>query len=665
MKWYEIKNKGGDGEVYIYDEIGAFGVTAKSFIDELKSLKDVTNINLRINSPGGSVIDGIAIYNAVKSHPAKVNGYIDSVALSMGSVIAMAADYLYMPTNSLMMIHNPMGAAFGESKDLLKTVEVMDKMKNSIILSYMGKTGLSEEKLSSMMDDETWMSADEALELGFIDEVTGAVELAANFDLSGFNKTPESLKGKAAEYDSYESIVVKTLYENIDAIKEAVVGRVNSGEEDMATKEPTANVVDKEAILAEHKKENEARKEAIMELFTNYGGHQDLLIKCLKEDIDVNNARKLLLDEIGKDYEPVASDVRILEDSRDKFRNAALNSIEVRCGVTKDTGDNEYRSYTALDIARKCLEVNNISTKGKSKMDIVAAAFTHSTSDFPFLLENSLGKELQRAYGTFPETWTRIADTSSVPDFKVNPRIRLGSFNSLTEIKEGGEYTEGTFGEEKETIQAVTKGKIINLTRQAIINDDLGGFMRIAAMMGRAAARTIGNDVYNIFTNNPNMSDGIALFHASHSNLAGTGGAPTVTTVGAARAAMRKQQDLNSNDYLDIRPSVILSGVELEDTINVLMASETDPSQANSRRPNPIRGIAEVITDPRLNTTEWYLIADPSVVPLIEVAFLDGNQSPYLESQNGFTVDGTQWKVRLDYGTAPIDFRGGYKNAGV
>jgi len=252
-----------------------------------------------------------------------------------------------------------------------------------------------------------------------------------------------------------------------------------------------------------------------------------------------------------------------------------------------------------------------------------------------------------------------------VPDFKQNSRIRLGSFNSLDVIPEGGEYTSGSFGEEKETIQAQTKGKMISLTRQMIINDDLNGFMRIAGMMGRAAARTVGNDVYGIITDNAALFDGTALFHADHNNLAASGAAPTIVTLGAARTAMRKQMDPDSNDYLDIRPTIIVCGVELEDTINTLMASETDPSQANSRKPNIFRRAFKVIADPRLDATEWYLFANPSEVPTLEIAFLDGNQTPYLESQQGFTVDGTQWKVRLDYGTTGNDFRGGYKNPGA
>ena len=183
--------------------------------------------------------------------------------------------------------------------------------------------------------------------------------------------------------------------------------------------------------------------------------------------------------------------------------------------------------------------------------------------------------------------------------------------------------------------------------------------------MGRAAGRTVGSDVYTLLKANSLMFDGVAMFDAAHSNVAASAAAPTAAILGAMRTQMRKQKDIDDNEFLNIQPAYIICGVELEDTMNVLISSETDPSQANSKKPNPIRNIATLITDPRLNATEYYMVAKASEAPLIEVAFLDGNQTPYVESQMGFTVDGSMWKVRMDYGMSGIDFRGGVYNAGV
>lgn len=689
MKWFEMKAKGTDTiEILIYDEIGGWGVSAKDFAMQLNNFKNIKNIELRLNSPGGSVMDGNAIFNALKRHKAQVHVSIDGMALSMGSVVAMSGDTISMAQNAMFMIHNPWGMAVGDSEEMRKTADVMDKMKATIITPYVNKTGSDAKAISELMDAETWFTSDEALEAGFIDEITDYFDIAATFDLTRFNNVPNHLQAQGgktktgsvkiggkevSEVNSFK-LSINDEPKTQESINLSAVAELTIEDTTMNTKKATVDTVDNEKIvqaatvtaLACEKK----RTDDIREVFALHGeGHRELMDTCLSDQqCTIDDSRKRLLDAVGKGQEPLGTRITLLADSKSRFVVGMTEAFEMRAGHIKRDGTNEYQSFSLMETARECLRVCNVSTRGMSKMQIVGAAFTHTTSDFPSLLENVLGKELQRAYGSFPETWSSVAITSSVPDFKQNSRIRLGSFNSLDVINEGDEYTHGSFSEEKENITASTKGKMISFTRQAVINDDLGGFLRMTQMLGRAAARTVGNDVYALINSNPTMSDGIAFFHADHNNLAGSGAPPTVTTVGAGRSSMRLQQDPDGNDYLDIRPQSFVVPVALEDTANVLVASETDPGQANSRKPNPIRGFAEVVSDPRLDgtsTTAWYLFADPQLVPSYEVAFLDGNQNPFLESQLGFTIDGVMWKVRMDYGTAAIDWRGGYKNAGV
>lgn len=649
--WYEIKAAGTSAEISIYDEIGGWGISAKEFAQDLKSLKGIRDLTLRLNSPGGSVFDGMAIYNLLKAHDAQITVHVDGLAASMASVIAMAGDLIVMPENSMMMIHNPWTMTAGDAEELRKNADLLDKIKKAMISAYTSKTGLSEEMISQYMDEETWFTGSEAAELGFADEVEEPMQMAAMFDLSKFQNSPK-------EFHKPSAVADKT--------------KAHTGEQSMSTETNAAvNTVDLEKIKSDAVTAERKRVSDINEVFNAFPQFQELATKCVIDGAcTVNDARARLLNELGKDEKPTGGAVTVESTGAKAAVTAMSDIIALRAGVKKDAdvGRNPYRGSSLLDMARGILEAHGVSTLGMDRMRIVASAFTHSSSDFPKLLENSLGKVLQAAYSTFPETWRSIADVGQVADFKANSRIRLGSFNSLDSIPEGGEYTSGTFGEERETIQAATKGKMITFTRQAIINDDLGGFVRLAQMMGRAAQRTIGNDVYNILINNPTMSDGVALFHANHSNLAGSGGAISASTVGAGRSAMRLQKDVNSNDSLNIRPTKLVVPVALEDVALVLMASETDPSQSNSRKPNPVMSMAEVIADPRLDAasaTAWYLLADTMLAPVIEVAFLDGNETPYLETQEGFTVDGFQSKVRLDYGVAAVDFRGGYKNAGA
>ena len=203
MKWYEIKNKAERAEIWIYEYIGedfwtGGGVTAKNFQKELSEIK-ASQIDLHINSPGGEVFDGIAIYNLLKQHPAKVTTYIDGLAASIASVIALAGSPIIMAENALYMVHNPSGMAIGTANDMRSLADVLDKVASTMIGTYTAKTGKTEADIKSLLDAETWMTADEAKEAGFIDEIGAEMDLAACAKFApvmakaGFKKIPKSI----------------------------------------------------------------------------------------------------------------------------------------------------------------------------------------------------------------------------------------------------------------------------------------------------------------------------------------------------------------------------------------------------------------------------------------------------------------------------------------
>ena len=196
--WYNIQAKASTDivDIYIFDEIGAFGMNAQTFIEEIKEFKN-SPINLHINCVGGDVFDGMAIYNVLKKRTAETTVYIEGIAASMGSVIALAADKVIMAENSLFMIHNAWGGAMGESKELKKTANLLEKISNEIADIYIKKTNLPYDRVKEMMDEETWLNADEALELGFVDSISDAIKVAAKYDVSKFkNITNEEIKSK-------------------------------------------------------------------------------------------------------------------------------------------------------------------------------------------------------------------------------------------------------------------------------------------------------------------------------------------------------------------------------------------------------------------------------------------------------------------------------------
>lgn len=200
-RWYSIKAKAKDAEIWIYEEIGDFwdgGVSAKEFAKELKAVGKVDTINLHLNSPGGVVTDGIAIYNLLRQNQARINVHIEGWAASIASVVAMAGDEINMAENGLMMIHDPWGLAIGNSAEMRAAADILDKMKDSILMAYVKKAGKEEDekKFADLMAAETWMNAQEALNHGLIDNITDSIKMAASFDLSKFkyHNIPEQFK---------------------------------------------------------------------------------------------------------------------------------------------------------------------------------------------------------------------------------------------------------------------------------------------------------------------------------------------------------------------------------------------------------------------------------------------------------------------------------------
>ena len=191
--WYTIRAQALGAEVVIYDEIGAYGVSAKGFLAELGALPDGTPLALRLNSPGGSVFDAVAIYNAIKRHSGTVTVWIDGIAASAASYIAMAGDEVVMPENAFLMIHDPAGMVMGTATDMRAMADALDKIKGSLLQGYAAKSGRSQEEIAPLMAAETWLDAKDALDLGFADRIAEPVRIAARFDVGRFRNAPPVL----------------------------------------------------------------------------------------------------------------------------------------------------------------------------------------------------------------------------------------------------------------------------------------------------------------------------------------------------------------------------------------------------------------------------------------------------------------------------------------
>jgi len=682
--WYSIRARRtsaaaeapASAEVFIYGDIGESWwdetITARDFVREIAAL-DVEQLTVRINSVGGSVPDGLAIYNALKRHKANVTVAIDGMAMSIASLIAMAGDTVEMAENALLMIHAPWTYAGGNSADLREAADMLDKWAEAMSTSYAAKTGREQSEMLALLTDgvDHFYTAAEAKAGGFVDEVVSAVPISASAVIPAAALSRySSAAGRLAPF--------KPAAAAASTPKEPTHMDPKNTPQAAAPQPATPSIT--EILAADTKRRTGVRAE--FDLMAKRFGGSEAFAKLQREceddaSVTPEAAGQKILRLLAEDAEPVAGHrVVTVEDEADKRAEAVTVALLSRAGVadakTREAAKaSAYRGAKLLDLARASLDRGGIRHDRMDQMQVVAAAFTQSGSDFPVLLENAMHKALQKAYTTAPDTWSRFCAIGSVSDFRAHNRYRTGSLGNLDDLNELGEFKNKTIPDgERATIQAGTKGNIINLSRQAIINDDLGAFIGLAAMLGRAARRTIEARVYALLAENgglgPVMPDGKTLFHADHGNLT-AGAALAVAALDADRVAMASQTDVGGNEFLDLRPAVLLVPLSLGGTARVINSAQYDPDTANKlQRPNMVNGLFRDIVDtPRLAGTRRYLFADPAEAPVLEVAFLDGAQEPVIETEKGFTVDGTQYKARLDFGVAAIDYRGAVTNAGT
>lgn len=730
MSLRPVAADGSAYELLVYGDIGdswwGESVTAQSVAEQLNTLADtVATINVRINSYGGSVADGLAIFNALKRHKANKAVTIDGVAMSSASLIAMAGDSVSMPPTSILMIHAPWGGCLGNAAEMRKYAEVLDTFSDAMADAYVKKSGKSRDDILALLKngEDHYYTGEEAVAEGFADAVTS--------DDDGNNAPDENARAYANELlarisargapAKYAGLVVTaalrgaprnaapvprsggtegqlTVTVDATAVREAVRDALAE-----LNPPPTAGVpttpadagsnpsgdttmpapVDAQAVLAADKK----RRESIRNQFAPFSARADLdptTLAALQRECEDNHdctpeaAGQRLLALLGQDTTPTGGS-RVEPGGQDEtatYREGAIQSVLNRKdpqNFKHDEKSKPFRGMNLLDLGRDCLERAGKKTRGLSRAEVAVQAL-QSTSDFPNILENVITKTLRRGYDGTARTfvpWTRQA---TLPDFKQVSRAQLAGAPDLKRVLEGAEYEFGAIGDGAEKYAVQKYGRIVAITWETIINDDLDALTRIPQSFGASAADLESDIVYAILNGNPVMSDGVDLFHATHGNLATSAAAlidavsldPEVANpLAAMRTAMLLQKGLEGR-YITVRPRYLIVPPELEEA--ALKVTNAAIVAARGSDVNVVGPTLTPITEPRLHDgslTAWYGAADPATVDTIEYAYLEGHEGVFTETKHGFEVDGLQVKCRHVFGAKAIDYRGLYKNAGA
>jgi len=468
----------------------------------------------------------------------------------------------------------------------------------------------------------------------------------------------------------------------------------------------------REAVAAE--RERVAGIEEVFELRRFTGEQFDLLRKqCLTDGRSVDEARSALLELIDglpeNQAEPTATRTQPDTQTRgrpgapvsfqagpsaeDKASLGIARAIEGRANLLSKEEQaaertSEFRNLTLVELARAWAHASGFNVRGMSPMEMLGRIFTDGrmrsiglgTEDFTGILANVAHKQLLRGWELAASTYRLWTRKGNLTDFKQSNRTGLSGYSLLQKVGQNSEIKHGKRTDRTEYITLETYAGIMSISRQAIINDDLGAFTDNPRVMGAAADRTVNKMLYDLLVSNsgtgPTLNqDSTVLFHTNHANYAATSGGITVTTLSAGRTAMRRQKDPQNSEVLNISPKYLIVPSTLETEGGVLVASEKDPdgrasATGGAMAANPFYNKLQVIVEPSLDdatngTTAWYLAADQDMYDTFEVAFLNGNDAPYFETQNGFNVDGVELKVRIDAAAACLDYRGMYRKKGA
>lgn len=673
-KYFQIENKGGSADIFIYDQIGSetdwwtgeeIGISDKKFTAMLAEHKG-KSLNVHINSIGGDVYEGIAIYNALKQHDAPVNIWIDGIAASIASVIACAGENVYITQGGSIMIHDVSAGfrAMGTSNDIKKAYENamanIINAKESIIDIYQAKTGKDREYLSGLMSADNYFRGEDAVNLGIATTV---------IDNNQNPKLQNSLQKMREQFDKNPQIqaALDRLFCARNSSQPTISEPILTPEEgkDMTnTVENKDNTVALKAkAFAEFKAAENKRQEGIKAIFGDK--HPELMNQCLlDQECSPENAKDKLLDNLLNAPQPNNAQsvgglhAQVTEDQSDKKLQAIAKAWDDKRDGKFDA-TNEMRGatmHTAISAIAAKHGVNTAGYTGQQLYNLVAGDM-QVTTDFSVLLSDSLNKSVLTGYNLASVVFRNFVKFGNFNDFRKHEAHMLGMIGDLPlKDKENDEYKQIKLPDsEAQDYAPEERGGIIMLSRKLIINNDLDNLETQARDTGMAGALTLEKLFFNYLFSNPQLKDKKALFHKDHGNLLAAS-APTEEALLLMQELFDGQTAPNSPDsYLALFADRVLGDRKVLGMIRELITKETGKE---AKETIDMFAKDKLFFSQRMANKGVYFFADPNIAPVLEVGFLNGQQVPTLATEEHFDSGAMKWRLQLDCGIGAVNYRG-------
>jgi ATP-dependent Clp endopeptidase proteolytic subunit ClpP len=712
----------GEAVVDLYDEIGMWGVGSKQFKEKLDGLGDVKKMTIRVNSPGGDVTEGNAMFNDLMNHKSEKTCVIVGLAASMGSIIPMACDKIQMYRNAFIMIHNPWCYIAGDASALENEAAVLNKMKKNAIDAYKRHSNLSRKAISDLMDAVTWMTAEEALQNGFIDEIIdqeveadgmmfGKLDIPDRVHQAMMNKSaaPAPFKMQTKPLTGGDSMKCKCGADCADG--HTMCAKCLAADAQAKASLREREEAKQQAIVAER-----ARVKDIRTMCIEHKLSADFTAKVIDDGVTLEQARVLVLDEIKKGLVVVAPSASVGTEDSEKRRMQLTAGLLTAMGSGDMLIDDGEKDVKAKDVVRKATakahsihslirqsaiaagmkpeSIMNLSGEGLHQlaMDLSAPHRMSSTgaADLTNVLADVQNKVLMSGFENAETTFQNWVAEADVNDFKQIKHIAMSMSERLRKIPSGAAPTLAKFTDKKEVAALDTYGMQLTIPRDVIINDELGAISDMGRKIGASARTGINEAIYDSLCSQsllgPTMlEDGQVMFDADtvggydRYNLIASSGVPTNTTVGTAFGKLMAQKGLGPNraeagQVLNRKGKYLIAGTTQINSTFLLTTSPTDPAGVASGVPNfsRVQGL-EAVVDAYLQTlltagsaaNTWYLAVDKLYSPYI-VNYLQGRRMPTVTERPSDVGEalGYRWQVIFDWCISARDWRGIIQNDG-
>jgi len=697
-------------ELLLYGTVGSSWWEEEYFTAKMvrEALAEMSGpLTVRINSGGGIASEGQAIYTALRGYEGQVEVIVEGVAASAASLIAMAGDTITMTPGAILMIHDPASwyvDGRGTEDDHLKAAQVLGVIANAYAGIYAKRAGIGVGDARAIMKAETYYDPQGAVDAGFatsIDEDSDVTAPAA-FDYRLYQHAPDRLLTAAG------AIQCQRPRAEVVAMMAGAASKPARGVKPMAKTKPaptgsatasTESDDDSENVEGEADTEMETEEEATSEDQSGEDAAQDDDDETSVEE-DGNDDAVAIMDlvemhgdpmSVARDFiasnasvatvvahyrekgpsvtkhKPGGATARITRDERETRRIGMTEALAAQIG-RRDPQDGRARPFMNMSLVEMAALSTGYRGPVRTAYDREQVFMAmHTTSDFPLSLQNALNKELEARYRLAEPTFRRIARQKTFRDFRPHPMIRPGDFPMLQPIGEGGEIKYGTIGEKAESVALASYGIALSISRQTLINDDIGAIADMIADQGRAVTRWEDKTFYEMALGGANgdgptlVETGRQVFNATDKTKAATAAAITIASLSAGRAAIMTKTSIDGND-LGLMPAILLVGPEkLTEAQQIVSPIQAD--QAGNV--NPFSGRLEVVATAKVSGKAWHLFADPADAPCFVYGYLEGASAPRTRMEEPFGRQGMQISLEHDFGVGAIDFRGSYKNAGA